>query len=687
MTVRYFNVFLCVLPFILLGMMFIKFSTNVPFMDQWALVPLLEKLHNGTLGFQDLWAQHNEHRIFFPKIIMLVLAKFTNWNIYFELAINIILGLLIYIIVLNSILNTKEITNPLIICFLSSLFIFSLVQWENWTWGWQIQIFLNVFAVYISLYAICLHNKVSYLTSVIFGFIATYSFANGILVWPMLLFLLAFNSSINKREKAKLILFFSIVFLLNVFLYYYGYHKPNHHPSLLYGIQHPFELIKYFLAYLGSPVGGFEGKISILCGGTGIVIYLVIACYILLKKNARTNGTLFWFSTALYPILSSAVSALGRSGFGYEQALSSRYTTISNMFWISLIILIFILVEYLKDFDLLPIELNWVSNFRIAFITAIIVIFAMHSNVSYQRWVDHYNNLYPLESELLTCNEANYTRSFIDANAMKSFLVTLSDLNLSLFSFKNKTIHEVSTSLSSGFVDLTRGDISETALSENGCLHLSGWVIDAERNVPVKEVVAAVNNEIIMSSPVNVERPDISAHFNNPKMILSGWTMEIKGQYLPQGESQISLYGKRDQNEYFKFGTVNITVIESKDLSSIEVVEFIERPDNILGYLDGVSFDGTYLSGSGWAISPFTGEPANEVIITDGNHRILAHTWVVNERPDVAEYFQDERKRKSGWSFKTQVSGIDLGEKVLAYVYIPEEKKAYKLENEFTLGS
>ena len=42
------------------------FAVNIPFMDDWQFVPLLEKAKNGTLTFQELWAPHDEHRLFLP---------------------------------------------------------------------------------------------------------------------------------------------------------------------------------------------------------------------------------------------------------------------------------------------------------------------------------------------------------------------------------------------------------------------------------------------------------------------------------------------------------------------------------------------------------------------------------------------------------------------------------------------
>src|SRR3954471_24168411 len=61
------------------------FGVNVVAGDEWAVVPLFEKLYAGELSLSDLLAQHNEHRIFFPRIAMLSLGVITQWNVIAEM--------------------------------------------------------------------------------------------------------------------------------------------------------------------------------------------------------------------------------------------------------------------------------------------------------------------------------------------------------------------------------------------------------------------------------------------------------------------------------------------------------------------------------------------------------------------------------------------------------------------------
>src|SRR5881392_719350 len=73
-------------PPLLIGFLIFRDGVDTPFWDQWdGTAPLFEKMAAGTLGFADFFAQHNEHRIFFPRLISFGLGWLTHWNVRAEL--------------------------------------------------------------------------------------------------------------------------------------------------------------------------------------------------------------------------------------------------------------------------------------------------------------------------------------------------------------------------------------------------------------------------------------------------------------------------------------------------------------------------------------------------------------------------------------------------------------------------
>src|SRR4030042_2040057 len=133
-------------PFLILIVDVAKYRVDVPFWDQWNFVPLLGKSYQEGVTFQDLWGQHNEHRLLFPRLIMLGLAHASRYNIVWELVVIIILAAAIFVLLWHQFsktikaLGSSGFPGP---APLFSLLVFSLGQSENWLWAWQVQIFLN----------------------------------------------------------------------------------------------------------------------------------------------------------------------------------------------------------------------------------------------------------------------------------------------------------------------------------------------------------------------------------------------------------------------------------------------------------------------------------------------------------------------------------------------------------------
>ena len=328
-----------------------------PIWDQWELVPLLEKTYHGELTFHDLWAQHNEHRLLFPQLIMLLLARLTSWNIHYELAVNIILALGIFAVFVHQIKMTGRKLGiaglPWAIPAIS-LIVFSVSQYQNWLWGWQIQMFLNVLAVTggIVLLANDPFRWWKFAAAALLGIVATYSFANGALIWPVgLLLLLLVPTGAGKRRAAAA--GWMGIGALTMGSYFYHYQKPENHPPLSLIFKMPVEYAVYVFKYLGTicaqglgssagDVSG-EGDFAFVFGLAGTVA-AGWAGWMLLRKKIAAPGTLLpYFGLILYSVGSALITGVGRLGFGTNQALASRYCTMVVPLWVSLVVLLVLL--------------------------------------------------------------------------------------------------------------------------------------------------------------------------------------------------------------------------------------------------------------------------------------------------------------------------------------------------------
>lgn len=331
--------FLPLLPFMALVAMFLLFSHNIPYLDQWEFIPFLQKFHDGGLNLGDFWAQHNEHRILFPRMIMLGFAVCTGWNIYYELAVNLLLGTGIFLLLIKPLLRTGAGAHWNIV--LASLMLFSLGQWQNWFLGWQLQVFLSLFMVIVALRTLSRKklNAARFSFAILAGSVAMFSFANGMLVWPLGLILLW-----RTENRTKWLALWSATAILLACAYFRGYQAPSYHPSFSTSLHMPGNLLAYVFIYLGQPVAGFSGFGAVAAGAFGMAAWGILSVMAVREKEADdllefSIPPMFFVALGLYAVASAIITAFARAGFGAEQALSSRYVTLASPLWISILAL------------------------------------------------------------------------------------------------------------------------------------------------------------------------------------------------------------------------------------------------------------------------------------------------------------------------------------------------------------
>src|SRR5260370_28670478 len=131
---RLARLLLIAVPPLLIGLLIFRDGVDVPFWDEWdGTSPLFEKMAAGTLGFAYFFAQHNEHRILFPRLIFFGLGRLTHWNIRAELFVIWFLALICLFNVWQMTRRGgwKESTRSFWILFSSSVLLFSPLNHNN----------------------------------------------------------------------------------------------------------------------------------------------------------------------------------------------------------------------------------------------------------------------------------------------------------------------------------------------------------------------------------------------------------------------------------------------------------------------------------------------------------------------------------------------------------------------------
>lgn len=310
---------------------------SLPYWDEWDVI--WEYISNQN-SFHILWDQHNEHRIVFPKLFLLVDYLFFGYLGYFPIVLIFLLQATtigaLYIIVKEVHGQQPEVL--FIWACMATALGFSAVQQENFTWAFQTA-FVGAYTggataiLFLYLYAKSHEEKLHwYLLSIASALFATYSLAGGLVVWPILV-VLAYLLRLNRR-----ILILS--FVVSVFVwgtYFVGYHLPHHHANPIESLKHIQSIWRYLCTWLGNPVGIRGERVSMIVGMLGLIlISLTTVTNIRSLYVQRRYAEMALLAFIFFILMGGIITALGRVNFGAAQALASRYTTPTLFFWIAL---------------------------------------------------------------------------------------------------------------------------------------------------------------------------------------------------------------------------------------------------------------------------------------------------------------------------------------------------------------
>lgn len=326
------------IPAALIVRLISEYGVNVPFGDEWSMISLFAKWNDHQMTFADLYRQHNEHRIFFPKLIYIAFAQLTHWNLRGEMFFSVFLCAITSACSYGLLQRTVggSARRRLLLWALCNVLIFSPAQYENWMWGFQLQMFLPTVCLVGALLLLQTPelSVTRFLGAVCLAVVATFSFGNGLLVWPVIGLSLLLRSA-GKRW----ILCWAAGSLLVVSLYFVGY-ESHPHP----GQHRALDYMVYFLRFNGNALGrlpvswGFA--LAAFIGASGLLLYGGMVALFLQQRGPALKSAAPWIALAAYAVGSALIASHGRIYEGTTQALNSRYSSISIHLYIGLIALL-----------------------------------------------------------------------------------------------------------------------------------------------------------------------------------------------------------------------------------------------------------------------------------------------------------------------------------------------------------
>jgi hypothetical protein len=431
---------LALIPLLILVINVAKYHIDVPFWDQWNFVPLLGKSYEQGVTLSDLWSQHNEHRLLFPRLIMLGLAHASRYNIVWELVVIIILAAAIFVLLWHQFSKTIRALGysgfPWVVP-LFSLLVFSLGQSENWLWGWQIQIFLNVLATVAGFVLLGggAFRWGKFWWALGFGILATYSFANGLLFWPLGFLAIILAPPRSKRPKVLALSAWAVapIGVAASYIYQFRYESPSGKPWTQF-LNQPGEYLQYLFKYLGRPVINYE-EYALAIGFIGLLLFGFLSLRFFWKKRGEVQPILPFFLFGLYSIGCGLLTGIGRVGFGSAQAMSGRYVPFSILIWVSNFAFLYILSQEIRArMRALPPRILSLAGISVLSFILVFGIARTSYRVGHRVFKSYHSRMLPARAAVLRGDdEPLLLRLYVDADYVRRGIEVLKKHGLSVF--------------------------------------------------------------------------------------------------------------------------------------------------------------------------------------------------------------------------------------------------------------
>ncbi len=318
------------------------YGVDVPFWDQYdgeardLYLPLLNK----NFDIRVLFGQHNEHRIFFTRILNIIIFKLNGyWNTQLVMQIQALIPSFTAGFIAQLVWNR---TSSLFLLISLTLYFAAPIGTENMFWGFQSQFYFMVLFSIIALYYFALseQNNSNLYRSFFFAIFAFFNIASGALAAIVISFLCMVKILMGASGKTQKLILVSVCFLFLFVLEVFFTNLPSGHAGMR--ATNVVTFIKSLYYYLSWP------HIKFIPIGLGFLIATLFGLGYTLKfkKEKIKDPYFFWILSCLIWLYAQTfLLVFGRGSQGSEAQIANRYLDILFLSPLFTLLLIFDLFE------------------------------------------------------------------------------------------------------------------------------------------------------------------------------------------------------------------------------------------------------------------------------------------------------------------------------------------------------
>lgn len=509
----------------------------LPYWDHW---DWLARLYARGLGFA-LWEQANEHRIVLPGLLFYLDLMAFNGR-----------GTLLTVLVLAAqiggalclaapLWSGNPVSRPvaLVMTGFSLVLMMWLIHAENFFWPFQFHTVFCNFAMLVALLAFGRFLSRASATGVpwaalLGGVAATFSFGNGIVIWPVLLLL-----ALAARVRPLVVLAILAVAAGSIGLYTSGLKLVGYpHANPVQSLGYPVKVADYVLFFLGKPllptvagVGGSRLAYAPQLFATAVALVVaagLVVRHIFISGPARPFGGMFFTGVLLLSVGSAVQTALGRINFGPSQALASRYAPFAIMFWLSLAGSLTLLLARTP-----PRRPAVVTLWCLGLAAASVLTVPSHLKLA-RIWEPVQTNVRLAAMSLVTgvVDTRQISLVFPAPERVLEVARHLKAGRKSVFGQPETDLLDAALTPRHMIVDASscRGEVEVVTILPDGGARLRGWAWDRRAKRPAARVLLLDQEGRVRGLGfTGLLRPDISGLHRNRRMLTAGWAGYARG--------------------------------------------------------------------------------------------------------------------------------------------------------------
>jgi hypothetical protein len=320
----------------------VRYYSPLPNWDYWNVVQHLPAYRAFDIGV--LWQQHNEHRIVFPEMVFAFDMLFLHGRQVLPLVISFVFYLSNWFVMSWVLLLDKSL--PASSRYIAVLMGGIIIGWQGsaaalgipFLLNWTLSQFASVFALaLISRFART--SRISYLIgTIVCGTVASYSSANGLVLWPVILV-----SGVVLSLSSRYIAVIALAAIANVGLYFIGYRVSNA-LNLSTLLSHPLYFLGYVSSYVSMPFGAIEpARFGVIVGSANLVLFIALAAIAARTRSLSFPAAIVLFGYSAFTLLTAVLTAAGRMNpidTFFISAKASRYVTVPLVNWGALVMVL-----------------------------------------------------------------------------------------------------------------------------------------------------------------------------------------------------------------------------------------------------------------------------------------------------------------------------------------------------------